>query len=360
MPSWKPHRNSSRSLTIIHFLNVRDGACSVIQHNSGRVTVMDICNGNDNARSTEEDPLRSIFAALPRHGTSGGNFQQKKHPVNPLTYMQDRDISRIFRYVQSHPDMDHMDGIKALFEVFKPQVIWDTNNRKEMAQPSWGDSPYSEEDWKFYKDLRDRNPRDNPRRLTLLSGQRNKFWNVGQDGLPGGDGLFILAPTRELVEKANAANDYNECSYVLLYREDQKRVVFGGDSHDSTWEHILAEYGGDVAGVDLLIAPHHGRRSGRSYEFLDTLRPTLTFFGNAPSKHLAYDAWRRRGLAYVTNNQANCMVVLADKVDGGPLYFYVTNRSFAERVNPNTFDHIETKAWYVGRVTEELSDRLPQ
>ena len=30
----------------IHFLNVKDGSCSIIEHDSGRVTMIDVCNGN--------------------------------------------------------------------------------------------------------------------------------------------------------------------------------------------------------------------------------------------------------------------------------------------------------------------------
>ena len=44
-------------------------------------------------------------------------------------------------------------------------------------------------------------------------------------------------------------------------------IVFGGDSHDATWDHILEHHRADVTDIDLLIAPHHGRKSGRSYEF---------------------------------------------------------------------------------------------
>ena len=39
--------------------------------------------------------------------------------------------------------------------------------------------------------------------------------------------------------EANKKDDYNDCSYVLLYRTGDRRIVFGGDSHDRTWEHIL-------------------------------------------------------------------------------------------------------------------------
>jgi competence protein ComEC len=129
------------------------------------------------------------------------------------------------------------------------------------------------------------------------------------------------------------------------------RIVFGGDSHDETWDHILDKHEDDVTDIDLLIAPHHGRKSGRSYEFLDTLTPTLTFFGNARSEHLAYDAWRTRGLSIITNNQANCMVVDAGTT---PMTLYVTHENFARRVNSSTFYSESFRAWYVGSITEDL------
>ena len=110
--------------------------------------------------------------------------------------------------------------------------------------------------------------------------------------------------------------------------------MFGGDSHDATWDHILEHYKDDVTDIDLLIALHHGRKSGRSYVFLDTLTPTLTFFGNARSEHLAYGAWANRGLSIVTNNQANCMVVDANT---DPMTLYVTHENFARRVNALTY-----------------------
>ena len=114
----------------------------------------------------------------------------------------------------------------------------------------------------------------------------------------GGD----VTPTLELVEEANESDDYNDASYVFLWKSIGGKVLICGDSHDKTWEHILEDHKDLVLDVELLIAPHHGRKSGRSYEFLDVLKPKMTFFGNAPSKDLAYGAWRNRGLPYITNN----------------------------------------------------------
>ena len=240
-----------------------------------------------------------------------------------------------------------------------------------MSDESWSSAPYDRADWDFYKKLRDTDPSTGPKRLTLLAGARSQYYNhEGGDAPPQplhedvvqvptltihadldplllqhpGKGLHILAPTQQLVDAANNSGDYNDCSYVLLYRTKEHRIIFGGDSHDDTWEHILSRYEDDVRDIDLLmVAPHHGRDSGRSYEFLDVLRPSLTFFGNARSEHLAYDAWRNRDLLYVTNNQANCMVVDASQ---SPMNLYVTNEAFASRVNPSTCYDEVFQAWF--------------
>ena len=324
----------------IHFLNVKDGDCSVIQHVSGRVSMIDVCNAKPSESMASMREMALAKSAIP---TVGGNFNQKAYPVNPLAYLAEHGISSIFRFILTHPDMDHMDGIKALFDEFPPVASWDTDNQKEMDSSSWSTSPYNRADWDFYKNLRDTNPHDNPRRLTNFSGDNGQYWNRDENGNPGGDGWTILSPTQELVNEANETDDYNDCSYVLLYRTGNKRIVFGGDSHDRSWEHILKNWNEDVRNIDLLIAPHHGRDSGRSYEFLNVLRPTLTFFGNARSEHLAYDHWRNRGLPIVTNNQANCMVVDASTT---PMNLYVTNETFAKRVNPSTFYSHRFQAWF--------------
>ena len=329
-----------RVMPIIHFLNVKNGDCSIIEHFSRRVSVIDVSNAKP--VDSEESKLEMLMAKAVSRGVLG-NFQQKNYPVNPVAYLRDHNAGSIFRYIQTHPDMDHMDGIKVLFDEFDPLNLWDTDNEKEMASSSWTGSPYNQDDWKFYKNLRDTNPRSGPKRLTLLSGARGQYWNKSDDGSEGGDGLQVLAPTQELVDAANSSDDYNDCSYVLLYRTGGKRIIFGGDSHNATWEYILEKHESKVTDIDLLIAPHHGRSSGRSYEFLDVLKPALTFFGNAPSGYLAYDAWYRRDLSIVTNNQANCMVVDANET---PMELYVTNEKFARTVNTSTYYDKKLQAWY--------------
>jgi beta-lactamase superfamily II metal-dependent hydrolase len=239
--------------------------------------------------------------------------------------------------------MDHLDGLKYFFEKYQPVNFWDTDNN---AKKEFGEgSPYNENDWKFYKRLRDSNPQTNPKRLTLFSGSWGQFYNRGEDGNGGGDGLYILAPTPDLVEQSNQSEGWNDCSYVILYRmSNGKRVLFAGDCQDTTWDHILNFHRDDIEDIDLLIAPHHGRKSS-SYDFLNVMSPKMTFFGNARSEHLGYDAWHYRDLRFITNNQAGCMVV-----NGEDMSLYVTHEPFAKEFNPYTFYSPEFQAYRVCQI----------
>ncbi len=181
----------------IHFLNVKQGDCSVITHYSGHVTVIDVCNAKPTSRLTEAISAR---AAWTERGLTG-NFNQKNYPVNPTSYLQSHGFTSVFRFIATHPDMDHLNGIQLFFETFGPMNFWDTDNNEEKEFEE--SSPYGEEDWNFYKELRDGKPESNPKRLSLFSGAKGQYYNRGADGKSGGDGLHILAPTPELVSQSN-------------------------------------------------------------------------------------------------------------------------------------------------------------
>lgn len=84
---------------VIHFLNVNEGDCIWVKHLSGHNSIIDISNGQEVVHTYENASL-------------SGNHNQKNYPVNPIEYLKDRNVSTIFRFILTHPDMDHMDGLK--------------------------------------------------------------------------------------------------------------------------------------------------------------------------------------------------------------------------------------------------------
>lgn len=298
----------------MHFLNVGHGDCIIVEHISGRVTMIDICSGNIEDISAGGGLLDIVSRMADR-------------PTKPQQYLRRLGITEIWRFILTHPDMDHLDGFDALLNEFSVHNFWHPGAEREKP-PFGGFSRYKEADWDRY--ARVKAGQDWPNSRLVLAGDRFTYANRSDDPNGGGDGLQILAPTPELIALANQTEDPNDGSYVILYRTGPFRIIFAGDSHDATWELILANHRADVENCDVLIAPHHGRDSGRSWDFLNVTRPALTLFGVARSEHLAYDAWNRRDLFKITNNQAGNVVM---HVDGNHLDVFVEHDACAEKHN---------------------------
>ena len=303
----------------IHFLNVNQGDCILLEHNSGRLTIFDISAGNIERERSGFAEFRSEWHIK----SAKGNYRMCQHPTNPLDYLTNLGVSDIWRFILSHPDMDHLDGFNSLLDEFRVQNFWNSGAKKEKPDFSKY-SGYKEADWDRYaKVISNGEPGTNS--LLVQAGAEFKYANKDDTQNGVGDALHILAPDQELIDEGNRTQDFNDASYVVLYRSAIGKVLLAGDAHDATWEFVKEHYKSDVSDVALLIAPHHGRKSGRSYEFLDYVNPKLTFFGCAPSENLAYDPWNYRNLTHLTNNQCGCIV--AEGSDA--MEIYVENDTFA-------------------------------
>lgn len=318
-------------MSVIHFLNVNEGDCTWIEHDSKRNTLIDVSN----ARRIEEENYNE--SSCNYNESYQGNHRRKEQPCNPIEYLNKYNVKKIFRFILTHPDMDHMDGIKDLFEEYEVVNFWDTENTKIMSEDTkWG--KYRKEDWEFYQQIRI--DREKLTILNLYSGCKAEYYNKGDDN----DGLYILAPTEELVEQANKSKDYNDCSYVILYKNNNRKIIFSGDSSDKTWDYILENYSDEVSDIDVLIAPHHGRKSGGNDEYLDVLKPKLTLFGNAKSQYLDYSSWNNRELDHITNNQADNIIL---EITKNKLNVYVTYREFALSRDRNAKYSEKYDAWLI-------------
>jgi competence protein ComEC len=301
----------------VHFVNVHPGDCTIIQHASGNVSMIDICDGNAETVNKVQFHEAAVIKG------AGGNFGMCKCNTNPIDYCHQNGISKIFRFVLSHPDMDHMDGFNRLIDELGIVNFWDSGARRE--KPNFRGGPFFEEDWDRYVRVRD-GKEPGVTVVRPLDGARFKFANQKEDGSSGGDGLHILAPNKALLDDCNLGDDINEGSYVVLYRSMGGKVLLCGDAHDAAFDHIEQHHAADVKNVAVLLAPHHGRASDRSYAFLDLIRPKLTIIGCAPSEYIDYAQWSRRDLPILTSNQAGNIVL---EIENGFIDVYVQNRSFA-------------------------------
>ena len=135
----------------IHFLNVLEGDCNIIEHDSGRKTVIDVSNAYNDYDTAEEIAVRNSQRRRDMYErtqvpSDKNDYKQKKTPDNPIQYLRKLKISEIFRFVVTHPDMDHLDGIKDLFTEFSIINMWDNKKvtdrrvaagRRLAAQFTW-------------------------------------------------------------------------------------------------------------------------------------------------------------------------------------------------------------------------------
>lgn len=308
-------------MATVHLLNVKPGDCTIIQHNSGRNTWIDICDGN-----LPQQPWRAAHSPTKTGAT--GNFRMCKAPTNPIAYAADLGITSVWRFILTHPDMDHMDGFDALVDAIKPVCYWDTGSRREKPDFLL-ESAYREEDWDRYESVRDGG--EGVQSVIRRAADRFAFANQNSPEGDDHDGLYILAPNAALVADCNMSDDVNDGSYVILYRSRGGRILLPGDAHDNTWGYIRQNYASQVQNCSFLLAPHHGRDSDRSYDFLDLVRPQLTLIGCAPSEYIDYQQWSRRNLDYITSNQCGNVVLETIKPDQGDefLAVYIENHDFA-------------------------------
>ena len=300
----------------VHFLTVGAGDCTIIEHNSGRISIIDICGGNKPISKAEGRVIEAL--EKPR-----GNFAMCKRPTNPLEYLQGLGVTKIFRFILSHPDMDHLDGFNNLMENFTVLNFWDSGARKD--KPDFKGSPYKEEDWDRYVKVRDDND-DGVTVVSVRAGSRFMYANRNEEESTDIDGLYIASPSKELIEEANESQEFNDASYIICYWSTGGKIIIPGDTHDGAWKYAINNHKDDIENCSFLLAPHHGRKSDRDFEFLKVTSPSATLLGCASSTDLAYDAWRNRNLYYFTQNQAGNVVL---EITTGQIDVYVENEKFA-------------------------------
>jgi beta-lactamase superfamily II metal-dependent hydrolase len=214
----------------IHFLNVGDGDCTIIELPDGKIMVIDISNGY-------------------------GNFDKE----NPILYLKHKRISEIYRYIQTHPEMDHMEGLAKLRSEFKILNFWDTENNR--PQPDFS-SPYTvgkPEDWKAYQELRKKS-------LYIYRGREIDRDRAEQVYLYK---IYVLHPTKEIVKKINVSPSpkWNNLSYVFVLEYKYFKLLYCGDPEEEVWEDLynwVTNYRKEdwLRNIDVFKVSHHGRRSG--------------------------------------------------------------------------------------------------
>jgi competence protein ComEC len=294
----------------IHFLDVGHGDCTIIEF-PGRLTVVDVnnCKAFDREIQSEFEhrykpkpsfllpgsPYASGLSALSGHFPLPPNpfppstgisalsrlmlqkteaeqkLQEAKDKLtNPIDYLRAKFTGKsIFRYIQTHPDMDHMAGLYRIWAEEKIPIanFWDTHHciEKEEFAKRTGAVNHDIRDWQTYLALR--KSTSDPKVLRLTNGVRGDFYQQ--------DAIHVWAPFDDR-HKHDTDADPNELSYILCVSIGKCNVLLGGDATIETWQRLYKDNGGKLPKIHLLKASHHGRKSGYDRDSVKAMNPDIT------------------------------------------------------------------------------------
>ncbi len=143
----------------------------------------------------------------------------------------------------THPDDDHVRNAKKVKEALEPYLV-----RKREYEEFPRDENIHEE----YKELIDKRYRGkNPETISWGFDPENVFF-IKMDE---------ILKSEDLSKKVK-----NNSSMIRLIRYGGKKILFGGDLETEGWEWLAKNDQNFINamqdGVDILIAPHHGHKSG--------------------------------------------------------------------------------------------------
>jgi competence protein ComEC len=177
-------------------------------------------------------------------GFSGGRLDTGKMILAP--FLLRSKITAVDYLVLTHPQTDHMDGLRFIAAHFRPREFWHNGERVETPA---------------YEEL-----------LETLRTAAVPVFCPGdrQEGrLIGGVAVALLHPKGE--ERGIKLNDR---SLVLKITYRGKSFLLTGDLEKAGEDRVVHGSGSSLQS-DVLLVPHHGSRTSCSQAFLDHVRPRV-------------------------------------------------------------------------------------
>lgn len=186
----------------------------------------------------------------------GGGFPRDNFDVGKMVvapFFWHSKIRRIDYLVLSHPQSDHMNGLRFIARAFHPKQFWYNGDEVETASfkelmaiiDSKGIKKLLPADLINVKEI-------NGVKIEVLHPE------------PGADSLNLYGKRTML----------NDNSLVLKISYQGKSILFTGDIERAA-EAVLISNTGPALKSDILLSPHHGSKSSSSKEFLRMVQPGI-------------------------------------------------------------------------------------
>ena len=246
--SIKPKRWKTIGLCLVLVFMTADGSYWIYRTRFNpflTVTFLDV--GQGNAAVVQ-------FPGKERMLIDGGGFHRDTFDVGEMVvapFLFRGKIRRIDYLVLTHPQSDHMNGLRFIASNFRPKEFWHNGDKGESRS---------------FQDL-----------MKIIADKKIKKlapddWK-GQRDISGVQ-VEWLHPASNRKGSSPVQNELgiNDNSLVLKLTYAGKSFLFPGDL-EKAGEDLLISNAGARLQSDILLAPHHGGRNSGSRAFLDKVKP---------------------------------------------------------------------------------------
>ncbi|WP_392714184.1 hypothetical protein [Rhizobium ruizarguesonis] len=300
-------------MVVVKSFSVGHGDMFYIRHGSDNFTIIDCCLSEDNKEEIVEDI---------KLASEGKGIQ---------------------RFISTHPDEDHIQGLTYLDEQITLRNFYCVANAATKDDFS--------ESFERYCQLR-----DSPAAYHVYKGCKRKWMNQRDDERSGA-GIQVLWPNRTNEHYQAALQDaadgiaFNNISLVVRYSvQGGASFMWIGDLETQFMEDIVDDI--NLEKTTVVFAPHHGRHSGKiPNSWLVKLDPQIIVIGEAPARHLNYYT----GYKKITQNRAGDITM---HCEGDKVHLYASEENYGTRFNDFDDEGQAMYDYYVGSITVETEYTL--
>ncbi len=222
----------------------------------------------------------------------------------------------VTRFVSTHPDEDHIEGIEHLDAIMPITNFYVVRNNATKNEDT--------NSFKHYCKLR-----DSKKAYYVRKDCKRKWMNIS-DGERGASGIDIHWPDTSnsnfkaaLADAADGAA-FNNISLVMRYNvQNSASFMWVGDLETDFMTSIYSDV--SLPKTTVVFAPHHGRVSGKlPDQWLQKLRPKIIVIGEAPARDLHYYT----GYKTITQNHAGDITFVAER---GRVHCYASRKAYGKR-----------------------------
>jgi competence protein ComEC len=224
-----------------------------------RVTYLDVGQGN---AAVVEFPGRDRML-IDGGGSPGDDFDVGEMVVAPFLFYS--RIRRVDYIVLTHPDTDHMEGLRFIASRFGPKEFWYNGERRDV--PGFHELLRVVEE----KGIKVLTPQD------LKEGRE-----IGRVHV-----TVVHPPGIEDAKPWGKALKPNDRSLVLRICDKDRSFLFPGDLESTGEEIVLLREGGRLKS-DVLLVPHHGSRSSCTKAFLENVAPSICVVSSRASNPFGF------------------------------------------------------------------------